>query len=31
MGKGLGIFGVSGMIGKAIGPAVAELVIDEKM
>jgi MFS family permease len=29
LNEGLGIFGVSGIIAMAIGPAVAELVIDE--
>ena len=29
LNEGLGIFGVSGIIGTAVGPAVAELVIDE--
>jgi MFS family permease len=29
LNEGFGIFGVSGIVGTAIGPAVAELVIDE--
>jgi MFS family permease len=29
LNEGLGIFGVSGLIGTAVGPVVAELVIDE--
>ena len=28
LNEGLGIFGVSGLIGTAVGPAIAELVID---
>ena len=29
LNEGLGIFGVSGLIGTAVGPAIAELVIDK--
>jgi MFS family permease len=29
LNEGLGMFGVSGLIGTAVGPAMAELVIDE--
>jgi MFS family permease len=29
LNEGLGIFGISGLIGTAVGPAIAEVVIDE--